>query len=184
VPSPVGKWKLVAAGDQSAQRDNSCGGLLIEVHDGGACSVEVSEHADAAAEVYALAYSKLALMPAVQRLVHLVWLPPHLGRGIRPADPFGRRYGTGTVTVVGGVVTVRPFGVVTVAEMIGVVTVTVAATAAGTVGILGVETRTVGTRRFEGDSDCASAVAAWTDAGEACVAAWAPLTVEPPAGLE
>jgi hypothetical protein len=177
-------WKLVGAGDQSAQRDNFRAGFLIEAHNGGVFSVEVSEHADAAAEFYALARPKLALMLAVRRLVHLVWLPPHLGRGIRRADPFGRRYGIGTVTVVSGVVTVRPVGVVTVAEMIGVVTVTVAATVAGNVGILGVDTRTAGTWRFEGDSDCASAVDEWTGAGEACVAAWAPLALEPPAGLE
>jgi hypothetical protein len=88
------------------------------------------------------------------------------------------------VTVVSGVVAVSVVGVVTVAEMIGVVTVTVAATVAGNVGILGVDTRRVGTRRFEGDRDCASAVDEWTDAGESCVAAWAGLTLVPSAGLE
>ena len=58
--------------------------------------------------------------------------PRHLGRGTRPVDPLGRPYGTGTVTVVIGVVTVAvvPVGVVTVAAVIGVLTVTVAATVA------------------------------------------------------
>ena len=48
--------------------------------------------------------------------------PPYLSRGIRRADPFGRLYGIGTVTVVIGVVTVAavPVGVVTVAVVIGV----------------------------------------------------------------
>lgn len=110
--------------------------------------------------------------------------PPHLGRGIRPADPFGGRYGNGTETVVSGVVAVRPIGVVTVAEVIGVVTVTVTATVAGNVGILSLDTRTVGTRRFEGDSDRASAIDDWTDAGEPCGAAWAWLTLVLSAGLE
>src|SRR2546423_4290566 len=126
----VGKRTLVAAGHQSAQWHNFRAGVRIEAHNGGAGSVQVSEHADAAAKADALAYPKLALRTAVQRLVHLVCLPPHLGRGIPPGDPFGRFYGTGTVTVVIGVVTVTvvPEGMVTVAAVIGVLTVTVAAT--------------------------------------------------------
>jgi hypothetical protein len=45
------------------------------VHDRGAGSVEVSEHADAAAKADALAYPKLPLTTALQRLVHLICLP-------------------------------------------------------------------------------------------------------------
>jgi len=51
-------------------------------------------------------------------------------------------YGTGRVTVVSGVDTVRLAGTVTVVEVIGVLTVTVAATVAGNVGIFGVDWRT------------------------------------------
>jgi hypothetical protein len=129
---------------------------VIEVHDGCACSVAISEDADAAAEADALAHPKLALTLAVQPLVHLVCLPPHLGRGIRLADPFGRPYGTGTVTVVSGVVTVAivPLGVVTVAAVIGVMTVTVAATVADGFGIGG--GGTADTRRMAGSSDGAT----------------------------
>jgi len=49
---------LVGVGHQSAQWDNSCAGFSIEVHDGGIGSVEVSEHAHAAAKADALAYAK------------------------------------------------------------------------------------------------------------------------------
>jgi hypothetical protein len=50
LPSPAGKRALVCAGNQSANGDNFCAGLLIERHNGGACSVEISEDADAAAK--------------------------------------------------------------------------------------------------------------------------------------
>lgn len=116
-------------------------------------------------------------------------MPPLCGRGIRPADPFGRRYGIGTVTVVIGVVAVRPMGVVTVvvtvAETSGVPTVTVAATVTGDDGIGSVGTETVGTRSVEGNTDATTpAVEEGLDAGfaspvEPGVDAGATLSVEP-----
>src|SRR5256886_7136982 len=75
LPSAVGKGMLVGAGHQSAQRDNFRVRFTIEVHDGGVGSVEVPEHADAAAKADALACSELALTTALQGLVHLVCLP-------------------------------------------------------------------------------------------------------------
>ena len=54
------------------QRHNFRSDLLIEVHNGGACPPQVSEHADAAAKADTLAHSKLALTTAAQRLGHLV----------------------------------------------------------------------------------------------------------------
>jgi hypothetical protein len=72
--------------------------------------------------------------------------PPSLGRGIRPADPFGRAYGTGTVTVVIGVVTATVVlrGTVAVTVATGVDAVTVA-----DVGIDSVGTETAGTCSVE-----------------------------------
>jgi hypothetical protein len=156
------------------------------VHDGGAGSVEVSEYADTAAKADALAHSKWAFRTAAQG-VHLVgrMILLYLNRGIRPADPFGRRYGIGTVTVVIGVVAVRPVGVVTVAEMIGVLAVTVAATVTGGDGIGSVGRETVGTRGVEGSTNATTpAVEERMDAGfaspvEPGVDAGATLSVEP-----
>jgi hypothetical protein len=140
---------------------------VIEAYDCCACSVVISEGADAAAKTDAVAHPKLALTFAVQLLVHLVCLPPHLGRGKRRADPFGRPYGKGTVTVVSGVVTVAvvPLGEVTVAAVIGVMTVTVAATVADDFGIG--SRGTVGTRSVAGDGDGATTLA--VDVGAALV---------------
>jgi hypothetical protein len=80
---------LVRAGHQSAQWDNLRARFPIEVDDGGAVSVEVSEHADALAKADARTYPKVALTAVRRWLVQLVYLPPYLGRGIRPAVPFG-----------------------------------------------------------------------------------------------
>jgi hypothetical protein len=185
--SPVGRCRLIDAGHQSPQWDNFGAGFLIEAHDGRVSSVEVSEHADPAAKADALAHSKWAFRTTAQG-VHLVGsgASPHLGRGIRRADPFGRRYGIGTETVV-GVVTVRPIGVVTVAETIGVLTVTVAATVTGDDGVGSVGRETVGTRSVEGSTDATtSAVEERIDAGfaspvEPGVDAEDTLSVEPSA---
>jgi hypothetical protein len=107
---------------------------------------------------------------------------------MRPADPFAPLYGTGTVTVVSDVVTVAvvAMGAVTVAAVIGVMTVTVEATAAGNVGIGSVDRRTVGTRSIEVASEgtTASAVDEGTGAGVAsplgpCVDVGAVLALEP-----
>ena len=57
------------------------------------------------------------------------------------------------MTVVIGVVTVRAVGVVTVAEVIGVVTVTVAATVAGNVGIETVGKETAGVLKIEAECE-------------------------------
>jgi hypothetical protein len=84
---------LVGGGNQPAEWHDFRVRVLIEAHDGGICSVQVSEYADAVAKADALANAKLALGTAVQRLVHLVCLPPHLSRGIRRDDPFGRSRG-------------------------------------------------------------------------------------------
>jgi hypothetical protein len=64
------------------------------------------------------------------------------------------------VTVVIGVVTVAvvPVGAVTVTDVIGVLTVTVAATVTGDLGIGTAGTETVGTPTVEGSSDDAPAV--------------------------
>jgi len=64
------------------------------------------------------------------------------------------------VTVVIGVVTVAvvPVGAVTVTDVIGVLTATVAATVTGDVDIATVGTETVGTPAVEGSSDDATAV--------------------------
>jgi hypothetical protein len=51
----TGTRALVGAGHQSAQRHNFRADLLIEAHNGSACSAEVSEHADAAAKADTLA---------------------------------------------------------------------------------------------------------------------------------
>ena len=89
------------------------------------------------------------------------------------------------MTVVIGVVAVRSIGVVTVAEMIGVLTVTVAATVTGDAGIGSVGRETAGTRSVEGNADAAtSAVDERTDAGVASppepgADAGATLSVEP-----
>jgi hypothetical protein len=111
--------------------------------------------------------------------------PPYLGRGIRTADPFGRRYGIGKVTVVIGVVAVTEVGTVTVAEVMGVLTVTVAATVAGRVGIVTLGRATAATWSIEVDgADMgAAAVDAGTDPGvvyplEPCVDTWTALVVE------
>jgi hypothetical protein len=74
---PVGRGTLVGAGHQAAQWDNFCAGFLIEAHDGGASSVEVSEHADTAAKADALAHPKWAFRTAAQG-VHLVGRMPPL----------------------------------------------------------------------------------------------------------
>jgi hypothetical protein len=96
----------------------------------------------------------------------LVGYLPHLGRGIRTADPFGRRYGIGTVTVVTGVVAVTPTEVVTVTETSGVLTVTVAGAVTPDVGIGSVGTEAVGTWRVVGNTDATTpAVDEGTDAG-------------------
>jgi hypothetical protein len=89
------------------------------------------------------------------------------------------------VTVVIGVVAVRPMGVVTVAETSGVPTVTVAATVTGDDGIGGVGRETVGTRNVEGNTDATTpAVEDRLDAGfaspvEPGVDTGATLSVEP-----
>jgi hypothetical protein len=173
------------------QRHNFRAWLLIEAHDGGVCPAEVSEHADAAVKADALAHSKVALTTAARRLVHHVCVrcSRHLGRGTRPTDPFGRSYGTGTETVVSGVVTVAvvPVGVVTVAAVIGVLTLTVAATVAGNVGIDSVDRGTAGTRSIEVGSGGGGVIAPVaderTEAGvasplELCVDAGAALALE------
>ena len=91
------------------------------------------------------------------------------------------------MTVVIGVVTVAvvPVGAVTVTDVIGVLTVTVAATVTGGVGI---GTETVGTPTVEGSSDNAPAV---VDEPMVAGVASAPLkpcvtalTLEPPAVLK
>jgi hypothetical protein len=155
VPSPVRKRRLVGGSDQSVEWDDFRAGFLIEPHDGGVGAVEVAEHAGAATKADALPLPKLALTTAFRTFLHLVWLPPHLGRGIRPADPFGRTYGTGTVTVVSGVVTatVVPRGTVAVTVATGVDAVTVAAA-----GIDSVGTETAGTRSVEEGCDGAEVV--------------------------
>jgi hypothetical protein len=66
-----GEGALVGAGHQSAQWDNSRAGFPIEVHDDGAGSIEVSEHADAAAKADAVAYPQRALTIDLQRLVYV-----------------------------------------------------------------------------------------------------------------
>ena len=76
------------------------------------------------------------------------------------------------MTVVIGVVTVSPVGVVTVAEVIGVVTVTVAATVAGNVGIETFGNETAGVERLE--AECAGAPTS-------ALAGGAALAVEPEA---
>src|SRR6478672_2832498 len=88
--SPVGKGTLVAARHQSAQWDNLRVRFAIQVHYRGAVAIEVSQDADATAKADAFAYPRLALITVLQLLVQRVCLPPHLGRGIRPADPFAR----------------------------------------------------------------------------------------------
>jgi hypothetical protein len=75
LPLLTGKRAIVPVGNQSASGDNFCAGLVIEAHNGCVGSVEISEDADAAAKADAVAHPKLALTPAVQRLVHLVCLP-------------------------------------------------------------------------------------------------------------
>jgi hypothetical protein len=172
------------------QRHNSRACLLIEAHDGGVCPAKVSKHADAAAKADTVAHSKAALTTAARRLVHHVCVgcSRHLGRGTRPADPFGRPYGIGTETVVSGVVSVAvvPVGVVTVTAVIGVMTVTVAATVAGNDGIDSVDRGTAGTRSIEVDSGggvIAPVVDERTEAGvasppELCVDAGAALALE------
>jgi hypothetical protein len=193
----IGTWTLVRVGRQSVQRHNSRACLLIEAHDGGVCPAKVSKHADAAAKADTVAHSKAALTTAAPRLIHHVCVgcSRHLGRGTRPADPFGRPYGIGTETVVSGVVTVAvvPVRVVTVTAVIGVMTVTVAATAAGNVGIDSVERGTAGTRSIEVDSGGGGGIApvvdGWTEAGvasppELCVDAGAALALERSVVLE
>ena len=120
----------------------------------------------------------------LKAFISLVGYIPHLIRGIRPADPFGRRYGIGTVTVVTGVVAVTAVAVVTVAETTGVLTVTVAGAVTPDVEIGSVGTETVGTGRVVGNTDATtSAVDEPTDAGvvsppEPCVDAGGTLTTE------
>jgi len=78
------------------------------------------------------------------------------------------------VTVVIGVVTVTvvPRRAVTAADVIGVLTVTVAATVAGNVGIRTLGSGTCGSRSFRGNCDdaCAAAVDERADAGAAASA--------------
>src|SRR4051812_35835410 len=174
--SPAARRMLIGAGNQTASWHDLRVVLLIEAHHGGVCSVQVSEHADAAAEADTLAHPELGLTAILQWFVHLVCLPPYLSRGIRRADPFGRFYGIGTVTVTSGVVTVAvvTVGVVTVTGVIGVSTVTVAATVADNAGIGNVGRETVGTGSVEGnDGDVAAAPV------ERCVDAGAALSLEP-----
>jgi hypothetical protein len=103
---------------------------------------------------------------------------------MRSADPFGRHYGIGKVTVVSGAVAVTLVGVVTVTEVIGVLTVTVAATVAGNVGMLGVDRRTVGGWSIAGDRDCPdAAVADGADGGRLAAAAWPKFILGPPVAL-
>jgi hypothetical protein len=89
------------------------------------------------------------------------------------------------VTVVIGVVAVRPIGVVTVAVTSGVPTVTVAGTVTGDDGIGSFGRETVGTRSVEGNADATTpAVEEGLDAGfgspvEPGVDAGAILSVEP-----
>src|SRR5437763_10785726 len=167
---------LVGAGNQTAQRHDFRVVLLIEAHNGRACSVQVSEHADAAAEADTLAHPELGLTAILQWFVHLVCLPSYLSRGIRQADPFGRIYGIGTVTVTSGVVTVAvvTVGVVTVTGVIGVATVTGAAIVADNAGIGNVGRETVGTGNVEGHGGDGAASPV-----EPCVDAGAALSVEP-----
>jgi hypothetical protein len=66
---------LVGGGDQPAEWHHFGVRVMIEAHDSGVCSVQVSEYADAVAKADALANAKLALRTAVRRLVHLVCLP-------------------------------------------------------------------------------------------------------------
>jgi hypothetical protein len=75
VSSSAGKRRFVRAGNQSASGDNFRACLVIEAHNGRACSPEISEDADAAAKADALARPELGLTTALQRLVHLVCLP-------------------------------------------------------------------------------------------------------------
>jgi len=120
----------------------------------------------------------------LKAFISLVGYIPHLIRGIRPADPFGRRYGIGTVTVVTGVVAVTAVAVVTVTETTGVLTVTVAGAVTRDVGIGSVGTETVGTWKVVGNTDATTpAVDERTDGGvespaEPYVDAGATLTTE------
>jgi hypothetical protein len=66
IGSPVGKGTLFRGGDQAAQRDNFHARFLIEAHNGGLGPVEISEHANTAAETDTLAHPKSALTLAVQ----------------------------------------------------------------------------------------------------------------------
>jgi hypothetical protein len=106
----------------------------------------------------------------VVNAVHLAWSGACLylvEASDRPILSVGA-YGIGTVTVVRGVDAVRPIGVVTVAEMTGVLTVTVAATVAGDVGTGSVGREPVCNGSVEGNSDrTTSAVDERTDGGVA-----------------
>ncbi len=96
------------------------------------------------------------------------------------------------MTVVIGVLTVAvvPVGVVSVTAVIGALTVTVAATCAGDVGIGSLGRETAGTRSVEGNSDgVVSTVDERANAGvasplEPCFDAEAGLIPEPPAVLK